>query len=519
MKVRQVVSGVASGYLTKAIQFVAALAVVPFLLRSSVLGLAGYGTAFTLVAFSNFIGLLTDGPRKSFTRSISQAIGEHPAAAGCTPGAALRAGTRILFWLCSIAVLILLAFESPLLALMGLAKTPDAVAAYRLAVGLFWAENSFFLFRVPLLARGALPFVNYCTAFEVIGRSATFFLYFERFPASLTSYLLITVLFVVIRNLAFLGYLVARWPSDVMQRASAPPSLVRASLLYSGPISVVSMVTTLVNRLPILLAHSFLGATESGLIALVVNTIRSYVVQILFSVLDPIAVPIASRVNIGTLSAEARRLLSELEAVYVLAIGLVIGTGIAVMPQLVTLWLGPQYLSIVRPTQFLLLGCSCEIAFSIRLSLVVGQGHLAKSVPRVLVAGVVGVSGVVLGAAWLHDWVAMVIGVAVFPMVSELFGTSVVFERAFRGTIARRFSGLRMASFLLAAELAGGLISAITVSLPQSLGLMLLSILITLTLAHVILIPMPTALHTLRTLRRSLDRSVFGAAAVDLRVG
>lgn len=517
MRVRQIVTGVTSGYVTKGVQFVAALAVVPFLLRSSVLGLEGYGTAFTLLAFSNFIGLLTDGPRKSFTRSISQAIGDHPEAEGCTPGAALHAGMRILVVGCTVAALILVAFESPILALMGLAETPDAILAYGFAVALFWAENALFLVRVPLLARGALQFVNYCSTLEVIGRSAVFFLYFERFPASLASYLFITLLFVVLRNLSFLGYLVVRWPADVMHRTRAPASVVRASLVYSGPISVVSMVGTVVNRLPILLAHSFLGATESGLIALVVNTIRSYVVQILFSVLDPIAVPLASRLNVGTLSAEARRLLSDLEAVYVLAVTLVIGTAIAVMPQLVTLWLGPTYLEIVRPTQFLLLGCSCEIAFSIRFSLLTGQGHLGKAVIPVLLAGALGLCGVVLGAAWFHDWVAMVIGVAVFLIVSQLFGTSMVFERAFHGTITLRFSGWWISLFLISAQLAGGLLSVVSDSLSLSPVLALVSAGITLGFAHVLLIPIPRAIQALHALRRSLNRNLFGAVAPELQ--
>ncbi|HKE11353.1 MAG TPA: hypothetical protein VKE73_07245, partial [Myxococcota bacterium] len=243
MKLRQIVSGVFSGYLTKAVQFLAAISVVPFLLRSSVLGLDGYGSAFTVISFFGFLTLIVDGPRNSFTRSVSQAVGGHPEAQGCTPGAALYAGTRFLFWLCSAITVAMVASYSLVIPLIGLEANSDVLAAYVLAAAIFWVENVLYLYRVPLLARGAVDVVNYCIGFEIIFRSAVFFLYFGLFQASLASYVAITLAFVLARNLAFPIYVHWRWPSDLARSETAPVSLVAGSIRYAGPISLLSMVS------------------------------------------------------------------------------------------------------------------------------------------------------------------------------------------------------------------------------------------------------------------------------------
>ena len=78
MKLKQLVAGVATGYVTKAVQFVASMALVPFLLRPEVLGVENYGRVFTLIAFMSFGTVLTAGIRLSFVRSISQAVGDDP---------------------------------------------------------------------------------------------------------------------------------------------------------------------------------------------------------------------------------------------------------------------------------------------------------------------------------------------------------------------------------------------------------------------------------------------------------
>ena len=47
---------------------VASLLLVPFFLQDSVLGLDGYGRAFTIVALVGFLPMLTEGLAYSFTR-------------------------------------------------------------------------------------------------------------------------------------------------------------------------------------------------------------------------------------------------------------------------------------------------------------------------------------------------------------------------------------------------------------------------------------------------------------------
>ena len=101
MKLRQLAAGIATGYVAKVVQFIAAVALVPFLLRPEILSLEGYGRAFTLIAFMGAGTLITVGVRLSFERSISKAVGSDPHGSTGQVGSLIGSGTALLLLLCA----------------------------------------------------------------------------------------------------------------------------------------------------------------------------------------------------------------------------------------------------------------------------------------------------------------------------------------------------------------------------------------------------------------------------------
>src|SRR5262245_58317993 len=93
MKLHQLVSGIASGYVTKGIQLVVSLIMVPFFLREEVLGLDGYGRAFTISALVGFLPLFTDGLSFALIRSVSRALDQ---SGGGAIAEVLGAGIKIM---------------------------------------------------------------------------------------------------------------------------------------------------------------------------------------------------------------------------------------------------------------------------------------------------------------------------------------------------------------------------------------------------------------------------------------
>lgn len=509
LKLHQLVSGIASGYVTKLVQLVVSLTLVPFFLREDVLGLDGYGRAFTIGALVGFLPLLTEGLAFSFIRSVSRSL-DHPDD-DPRPSEVLGAGLKILGSACAAAVASTLALSPIVLPLVGLDPSRDVVIALTLAGLLYWVENVFQLPRTPLMARGAITFVNGTGAAEVILRALAYLGIFTLWPATLAAYFAIQLVFTLLRGLAQLLYLVSHWPDDFRGWWRAPWASGRASIRESWPIAAQTACNVLVLKLPIVLANRLLGPEASGLVSLAVNTIRLYVIQSLFAVLQPIAVPLASRLDPRRLSPNRGELLWRLEAVYVFVSGLLVTSTVVCMPDLIRLWLGASYDTLVLPAQAMLVACGFEMAFNGRLSLLIGQGLLGSAIPGLLLAAVVSLSVAAFSLAGPASWQLAVLGVALYFPLSTSLGIDPAFRRKLvTGAGAERphsrpllfLIGGGAVAWVLSPHAAGeGLAAAGTRFAVNAIAL--------LALAHFLLLPVPRVLATLRTLRHSLDRSIL----------
>ena len=508
MKLHQLLSGIVSGYVTKLIQLAVSLLLVPFLLREDVLGLDGYGRAFTMSSVVGLLPLFTEGLGFSFIRGVSRAVDRLD---GRGPGEVLGAGLKILGTACAAAVAATLALSPIVLPLVGLDRSRDVVVAFALASLLYWVENVFQLLRAPLMARGAITFVNGVGAAEVTLRALAYLGIFTLWPATLTTYFAIHLSVALLRGLAQLLYLASRWPGDLRGWRHGSWTMGRASIRQSWPITAQIGCDVLVHRLPTILANRLLGPEASGLVALAVNTIRGYVLQSLLAVLQPIAVPLASRLDPRQLSPGRRELLWHLEGIYVLVSGFLVTSALVCMPDLIRGWLGATYAALVTPAQAMLVASGIELAFNARLSLLIGQGLLGSAIPGLLFAALVSVFVSSFFIAGPGSWQLAVLGVALYFPISCSLGIDAAFRRQLAtGALAARprfkplsfLIGVGAVAWLLAPNAAGeGLASLGLRIAANSIALLLF--------AHLLLLPLSRVAFTLRTLRYSLNSRIL----------
>jgi hypothetical protein len=515
VKIRQLASGIASGYVAKAVQFVASIALVPFYLRDDILGLEGYGLAFTILAATQFLTLFTNGLRLAFTRTVAQAVAGG-AGHGPTPGEALGSGTKILLGLCALLGAGIVLATGSVLALLGIEPGPDARRALWLASALFVVENGLQLLRAPLMTRGAISFVNLWLAVESLLRALAMFVLLSAYGGSLTLYFAVYLALTTLRQIVFYARLRIQWPDDLVGSLRAPLVHGLPAIRYSLAVSLHWGANLLVARTPIVLANRFLGAEVSGLVAIVINTIRGYFQQMLFSVLQPISVPVGALVDPRRLSQSARRTLFDLEAVYVLGVGVVITSAAAVMPTLLRLWLGEAYVGLALPSQLVLIGSAVELAFTVRRSLLLGQGLLLPAAWRFAAVGAIAVAAAAVCAIPFQSWQGMVAVVGAFLVVGNAWGIGVAFRQTFG-----EFSGPswgRAALFLL-------LTGAVAIGLSRSVasrGFAGAAIalgangVVALVVAQFLLVPLRRGIETLLKLRRSADRDLLGAAESEV---
>ncbi len=519
MKLRDLLSGIASGYLSKAIQLVVSLALVPFLLRQDVLGLEDFGRASAILAAVQLLTLCTDGIRISFTRALAQAVGRQ--GGGASPGETLGSGSKILALCCAVlAVGISLAAE-PVLRVLSIEASPDNLRALWLTAALFFAENSLNLLQVPLMTRGAIPFVNTVLTAETLLRAAGLAIALSLRPHSLTLYCSVFLAAALARHAIIFLQLRRSSPQDLRGATRARLAIALPALRYSLPLTAHWGTTILIQRAPIVMASQFLGAEASGLLAIAISTIRGYFLQVLFSVLQPIEVPVGSLLDPRKLSAGARATLWDLEAIYVLSVTGLIACASAIAPELLRLWLGSGYAALALPSQILLLGCGVELSLSLRRSIVTGQGLLSASVHRYAIAGALTLLVCWLSATWLRRWEPMVASVGLFLILANSWAIAAPLRRAFAALAGPHW--LRIPLFATATSgIALGL-SALFSSEASYRGLFALpaTALIVVLLAQLALIPLDRALATFRRLRALGDRSLIEpfAPAAEPRAG
>lgn len=445
MRIRDVAGGIAAGYLARALQLMASIALVPFLVRDDILGLAGYGEVFTLLSFSAVLNLVTDGLRVSFARSISLAIVQ----GGRDVRDLLGSSLKLFVGVAAVFVATSALFSKPILDMVGIGVTQQMQQALVLACGVAVVETVPYGFESHVLARGRMVFLNSVRSIEVVVRTVLFFVVLSHLEASPRSYLVIMFVTIGARQAALAAYVRAGWPGDVRGWMRAPLHAAWQTALYSLPVSGSSASFYILNRFTVILANRFLGATESGYVALVLNTLDRYVGEVLFSVVRPILVPVASRLTPSSLSTSARRWLYQADALYSAVMLVTVFALVTLLPLGIPLWLGRGYDAFVLPMQLMLVGTAARLATSVRQSMLIAHGH-AKHIAIVSALALIPVmAGMLAGVFAYGSWAAIVAGISAYYVVSSIFGVSGEFERIVPPPVTYRVGGgLRFALIL-----------------------------------------------------------------------
>ena len=428
MNIKQIISGVVSGYLTKLIQLVASVAIVPFLLVPEVLGVEDYGRAFSILGATAVIGIAVAGIHLAADRAIAQAVGRAAADGGRLVAEMLGSGTKVLALVNLVFAVPLIVLEQEIFAALGIPTDGRYRGAVAAAAAISFGENALYLLRAPLIARGDIAFVNLVGMLEITARTATLFVLFSRQQGSVVELLGIQAFFTLCRQVAYVFRLE---PSDRAGFWRAPISSAATAVRYAGSVTLAEGSVIAVRNLPVMVASRFLGATEAGYVAIVANTLQGYFLQIFYSVVQPIALPIASRFTLPDARSPRLRGFMDVEATYALGVAIVFGQLIYWTPTVIPLWLGEEFVEIVLATQIMLAGSGVQTISILRRSVLIGQGVIGDAVPVLVASALASILLVVVGVVYFDSWLSAVVFSALYLLAASSLAVDRVFVRTF----------------------------------------------------------------------------------------
>lgn len=507
MNLVTLIRGILSGYALRLIQILASLLVVPFLLQDHILGIETYGRCVAITAALSFLNVVTDGLRVSYSRSIAKALSDSETRVADCVGS----GLKVMVLFVALASAALLAGRSHLLSLLGVPVTDEWLAAIAFAIAFVLVENLLYVFESYVLARGRLDFVNQVLAAEVILRNLAYVVLFSHAGGSAVSYMGILSLGSVARCLVFTLYATRRHPNDFDGMWRAPMRGASEVIRYSLSLSAASLHFFIFQRLSIPLVNRFVGAAEAGLLAIALNTIALNASQVLFSVVRPILVPIASRIDLGALSERRRQLIHQVDCLYAASVGLVMAPLVAALPAVVVLWLGEEYDELVFPAQFLVSAAALQVSFNLRRAFLVGQGEAPVLARISLALTAVALVALVFSVGWLASWVAVAITIGTLTALSGAVTSGLVFERRMlrpqdpgQGQTLRRIVALGAAlgfGWWLSGKVGASVLWA-AVGAGVTATVMLVA-------AHLLVLPLPSSIRLLRRIRGGARASLF----------
>jgi len=512
MRVIDIVRGMLSGYGFKLVQILAVLFVVPFLLQDEIIGLDDYGRIFAILGLLSPLTLLTDGLKTSFSRSISRSLSDERWSTGQELGNAFA----LIASLSAILASIFFAFRIDLLGMIQVPIVRDYTLGFALAVAFVSIDSVFFILMTYLNAKGRADVVNSVMGIEVVGRNLAFVAWFATHGGSVSSYFMIFVFSASLRSLGLLAYALRRWPADFIGFWSVNLLAMGEAVRYSLSLSAESINFYVFQRFTIPLTAAFIGPAEAGMLALGVNTISNNLSQVLLNVIRPLLIPIAARIRFDKLSDVRRRLLLDLDAIYVLVAGLVTVPIIAGMPTLVGVWLGQEYVELIFPAQILVAGTTLNVAFNMRRALMVGHGLAGVIARTSLLCGGIGVFGLVGVFGIWPSWLGVSAVIALVGAISSVVGVGIGFDRSDLVPGARlERRGLRGSAALVVGILVafGASIFAPLNFTPICLAPPAAAALTLIAAVHILTIRLPQIFKALSILKAGANRQIFEYAS------
>lgn len=379
---RTILINISSGYLSKAIQFAVSIAILPFLLADTQLGLSGWGLVSSLLAVGALLSMLMDGWRLSIAKTIGEYIGgliSENLTSGIYLSSAVIAGVfSVLLWLnCDL-----------ILGAVGLAEINGIKALLILIVCQFLVEQTLYPSEVFLHASGLTWIVNGFVALEILGRSTILYLFFSAHGGSVVEYFEILLAFLAIRYLLMMFAALRAVPKMRFGRICFH----NAMFGYSLPLSLKGAGNYLVFRSPILIANNYLGQEAAGVLGVLLINIRGYLHQALVGIVRPMIVPVASGISIAEMEPSWQRKMADMIDTYQLfttSICLLLGTTASIW---LVPWLGNGFSTLSLVVGLFVCIVGLETSVAVRNYLLIAQGHGAP----LAYAGMLSAIGVVL---------------------------------------------------------------------------------------------------------------------------
>ncbi|MCE7902076.1 MAG: hypothetical protein DYH20_05285 [Gammaproteobacteria bacterium PRO9] len=361
--------GAGSGYVTKVVQVICTILLLPFLLSDAQLGLAAFGHFSTLQASIAILTLLFDGWRQSTGRINGNRV--------ATGGVSARdLSVMVSYSFFGVMVLAILAtYGRHLVFATGNLSAVDGIeVVFYLLVGQLVIEQALFPAESLLHATGNTWRLNLVMAIEVVVRTAAIFAWFLTNTATIASYAGLIVIGATLRMLALLllacRVLVPRSATSRPHDFRAELAAMRYSLVLTGS----SAADYLVYRAPVILAARLISAEAAAILAVLLNNVPNYLRQLTLSVLRPMIIPLGARIDLATLSAaqqaKFRSLLATHQALACTTCAIVGATGWIWLD----LWLGSTFADFAPSMNVLVMAIGLQIASAVQLQLLVAQG-------------------------------------------------------------------------------------------------------------------------------------------------
>gem|GEM_PF-4740259 len=505
MQLKDIIQGLAVGYIAKAIQLIIAVCMLPFILLSNNLGTNGYGVAYSLLTAVFAYNLLTDGIRTACAKRIAKSVDD-----GQT-GIVVGESVRIFIFTGFIYSIVIFTMPNLFLSLLGIDNTSDNLSAARIVALIVFISSLSISFNSLLFSTGKIATVNIINIGSLIFKNLYYLICFTYLNNNVTIFVsgillsesLILCFYLLYVHKILKQYLVGFFTINVLLN----PIIIKDAF----SLGLVSVYSILFLRFSVPVVNRYLGSEAAGLMSIVLNVADNYLRQILSSIIRPTIVPIISRIDLKLLSTKRRELMWELDAVYSTICIVSLNTLNSVVPIIIPLWLGSSYTEIILSAQLMILSITCQLTSLFKRGFVISENHAAKIVPYSSLFALISFTLFLYGVLELHSWKVALLVVSVFMILHTTASIGLVFYKHVLNRVERSERKQEKLIFALIS------VFAITTALSQIQTsnitgvLILVSIAtgVSLVISHIFVIKYDRLIYVVSTLRGNYSSRLF----------
>ncbi len=354
--------GAASGYVLKLVQILSNLILVPFLISSKALGLAGYGTLVALLAAVALISTGLDGWRLSTARRF-----------GLSKSTAIPVYIPLLIVSLipiGLFALLLIFGGKSALDLIGLEEiSPNVV---RLLILYCALEQLIPLAEQYFHSIAKTAIVNIVSMVEVLLRTPALLLLLKHAP-SIEMYFATFTISMAIKFTIYNYFLYKA--GQIKAFSSHAVKQEWPTLFESLPLSVKGLSSYVVFRGSVVIINKIFSPEIAAIFSILIFTIRGYINQLFVAVLRPMIIPVMATIDLKNAYEPIQLLFCSGCNLFKFCVMLFNVVLVFSAPWWVPLWLGPQ---LTPHTPLLMIGMiflGLEASTSVQYLVLVSQGH------------------------------------------------------------------------------------------------------------------------------------------------